>query len=105
MPPDPPAAPDRGPAMPAQLMAKVDSWWKLGGALFAIISGSVALGITLGGYAQLPASVRANTARIVTLEANERNASNEREEIREGIARLQCLVLASRRETPIEDCL
>ena len=92
-------------SMTATLFARIDSWWKA----LAVLASAIAIGITVGaalsGYSALPARVQANSERIGRLERTDEVAAAEREQIRDGIQQLTCLVLADRRGTPIEDCL
>lgn len=89
--------------------ARIDSWWKAGGILVAAVTLGVTLGVGIGDMLGLPATVESNTTRIVALETartqTEGEARRSRESIELRLERLECLVVAGRRNTPIEDCL
>lgn len=87
------------------IFARLDTWWKTLGVLVAAVALGVTAGMTLTSFIGLPARVTAHGSRIDQLENDRDTARQEREEIAEGIQRLQCLWLADRRGTPIEDCL
>ncbi len=102
--------------MPQRLVEKIDSWWKVGGILGGCIAIGVSGGFMLGNLASLPGSVEANeaaitsnTARIETLEdqmvASKGDLNGFKESLTERLDRVECLVIAGRRNTPIEDCL
>lgn len=87
------------------ISARFESWWKVGAIIAAAITIGFTAGATITSFLDLPGSVKDNTSRIVVLESRERDASRERQEIRQGIEQMTCLIVAGRRETPIEDCL
>ena len=85
--------------------ARMDSWWKAGAVLVAAVALGVSVGVSITSLFRLPDLVDKNTIRIASLENREREATSEREEIKAGIVRLQCLVISQRRQSPVEDCL
>lgn len=102
--------------MPSQFFAKVDSWWKAGLLVFAIISAGVAAGVTAAGYMEVPsrlaeteAFAESNESRIAAIEqaraAESRETTRQFDRMQQQLDRLECLVVAGRRDTPIEDCL
>ncbi|HEX8384847.1 MAG TPA: hypothetical protein VF576_01620 [Rubricoccaceae bacterium] len=95
--------------MPAQLFAKIDSWWKAGVIVGAIITASVTAGMTISGLLGLPAQVRALDERVTVVEEQTVKANHEAVQSRDAmmarLERIECIVVAGRRDTPIEDCL
>lgn len=83
---------------------RIDSWWKALAVLVAAIALGVTVGVTVQAVLALPDLVTANSVRISTLEKTDETAQTEREEIKKGIRRLQCLVISERKNLPIEDC-
>jgi len=102
--------------MTATLFARIDSWWKALGVLVAAIATGVTIGAAAVSFFALPALVEANATaieslskRTTALELARDGMAAEAQRSREGIEyrleRLECLVVAGRRNTPIEDCL
>ncbi len=102
--------------MPQTMMAWFDSWWKVLTALFVLISGGVTAGISVAGYLSVPTQVSANETTLQNHEGRisslERAREADRQALENGLVavgdrldRLECLIVASRRRTPIEDCL
>ncbi|MEO0557399.1 MAG: hypothetical protein AAF170_04360 [Bacteroidota bacterium] len=91
------------------LTAKFDSWWKVGGILVACLTVGLSLGFSLHSLTVLPDRVQSNesgiaeaTARLDALESTTARSTRDTD-VR--LERLECLVLAGLRDTPIEDCL
>lgn len=102
--------------MTASFFARIDSWWKAA----AIIAAAVAVGFTFAlsvvSFVGMPARVEANALaheanaiRIVALEAqlkaDGQTAQRNQLTLETRLDRVECLVIAGRRSTPIEDCL
>ena len=102
--------------MTATFFAKIDSWWKALGVLVAAIALGVTIGAAAVSFFALPAVVEANAAAIKTNEARisaveaQQKADGDTAErnqlaLEHRLDRVECLVIAGRRGTPIEDCL
>lgn len=102
--------------MTAQFFARIDSWWKALGVIAAAVAVGFTIALGVASFIGLPAVVTANAdaievnaraiaelqnARTLTADAARRN----QETIENRLERLECLVVAGRRNTPIEDCL
>ncbi len=102
--------------MPQWFAQKLDSWWKIGGILGSAIALGLTSGFALAAIVTLPSVVEANEAgiasniaRIETLESQmlvmQSDSAELKDDLNERLDRVECLVIASRRDTPIEDCL
>lgn len=102
--------------MSTTISAKFESWWKAG----SILVGCIVLGgmivATIGTYIQLPgeldgfrAKQEALNTRLTAIESARALEAQQRaqysNDLDERLERLECLLIASRKQTSWEDCL